>query len=77
MNKYDKKRKYCRSCTENFYNGNNPHNIKECWHLSAAKVVWRKIVGLWQKPPWKQKAERVLDCQHIKGQVMIDPKQTH
>ncbi len=77
MNKYDKKRKYCKGCTENFYNDNNPHGIKECWHLTKSMVVWKKIVGLWQTPPWKQKASRVLDCQHIKGSVMIDPKRTY
>jgi len=70
---YDKRRKYCVKCTENFYNGNNPHGIKECWHLKTARVVWKKKVGLWQKPPWKQKAERVLDCQHERQTVMVDP----
>lgn len=77
MNKYDKKRKYCIKCTENFYNGNNPYGIKECWYLSNAKVVQQKIVPLDQSPPWKQKASRVLSCQRIEGCALVSPDREH
>jgi len=71
MRDSDKKRKYCVKCKDNFYNHRG--GGKTCWHLPDSKVVWKKVVGLWWKPPWRQKAERVLDCQHIKGYVMIPP----
>lgn len=56
------KKQYCKGCKDNFYNGNNPYGIKECWNLKDAKVVKRKEVHINQRPPWKQKAIKVLDC---------------
>jgi hypothetical protein len=41
------KRKLCSGCTSNFYNGNNPLKIKECWHLSSAKLVTRYKIYWW------------------------------
>lgn len=58
----DKKLQYCQGCKDNFYNGNNPYGIKECWCLQGARVVWRKEVHVDQRPPWKQGAIRVLEC---------------
>ena len=69
MNKYEKRRKYCSGCEDNFYNGNNPHDIQECWNLRDAEVVWRKKIHVDQRPPWPQKPVRVLDCYRQKGYV--------
>jgi hypothetical protein len=41
------KKKLCSGCRQNFYNGNNPHGIKECWNLSSAKLVTRYKIGWW------------------------------
>lgn len=41
------KRQYCSGCRENFYNGNNPHGIKECWMLKTAKLVKRFKIYWW------------------------------
>lgn len=37
------KLKYCIGCRDNFYNGNNPYGIKECWLLKSARLKWREI----------------------------------
>lgn len=67
-----KKLQYCKGCRENFYNGNNDLGIRRCWHLKDAKVVWRKEVSIYQKPPWKQKAIKVLDCYRKPGYVYVE-----
>ncbi len=71
------KLKLCSGCHCDFYNDNNPYNIKECWSLEDAKVVWRKQVPLSQVPPWKQKPIKVLDCFKRDGYVMVGPKQEY
>lgn len=77
MTKDEKKRKYCPGCRNNFYNGNNPYGVQECWSLPSAKVVWRKRVHINQRPPWNQKPQRVLDCYHERGYVYVGADQTH
>ncbi len=71
MNENQKPR-YCGGCHDNFYNGNNNLGVERCWNLNSAKVVWRKEVPLDQRPPWKQKAKRVLDCYHRSGYVYVE-----
>ncbi len=39
--------KYCRGCDDDFYNGQNPMNIKECWHLKTSKVRTKYCIGWW------------------------------
>jgi len=39
--------KYCDGCDNNFYNGNNPMGIKECWSFKTAKVVVKYVIGWW------------------------------
>lgn len=72
MTKYQK-RKYCNGCRNNFYNGNNDLGVEECWSLRDAKVVWKKRVPIHQRPPWTQKAIRVLSCYHKSGYVFVAP----
>lgn len=59
----------CIGCEDNFYNGNNPYEIQECWHFKDAKFVFKKAVPLDQVPPHKQKLERFLNCYKKKGYV--------
>lgn len=40
-------KKYCVGCDQNFYNGNNQMGISECWHLKAAKLVTKYVIGWW------------------------------
>lgn len=71
------KLKMCIDCTENFYNGNNPYDVKECWNLSKAKVVMKKRVHIDHMPPWKQSPIKVLNCRHEKGYVFVGPNQEY
>jgi len=65
------KRRRCVGCHDNFYNGNNPLGVAECWSLKDAKVVWKKEVPISQVPPWTQKARRFLNCYHQTGYVYV------
>lgn len=66
------RRKYCPSCTEDFYNGHNHYGIQECWHLKNAKLVRGKVVGVWQNPPYDHiKIEWKPNCWRKKGVVFI------
>jgi hypothetical protein len=38
---------YCAGCDDDFYNGGNPYDIKECWSLKSAKVVTRYKCHWW------------------------------
>lgn len=73
MTKTDKL-KMCIGCRDNFYNGNNPYGVKECWALKTAKVVQRVEVSIHQVPPWKQPPSKYLSCYHSQGYCYIDPK---
>lgn len=42
-----KDKAYCIGCRENFYNGNNDLNIKECWNYKRAKVIKAYCIGWW------------------------------
>jgi hypothetical protein len=70
------KLKHCAGCTENFYNGNNPLGVKECWYLPKARLMLRKRVGLWQRPPWTQDPVKTLSCKHEQGYVYVRKDQT-
>ena len=70
------KLKHCIGCRNNFYNGNNDLGVAECWSLEEAKLVWKKEVSIYQRPPWNQKARRFLSCFHRTGYVYVRPDQT-
>ena len=36
----------CSGCEDNFYNGNNPYRVEECWHFKSAKVIKKKKVHI-------------------------------
>ncbi len=73
MTKDAKRRKYCGGCRDNFYNGNNPTGVKECWCLENAKPVRKKFVHVDQRPPWNNQAEWTLDCCHRIHFVKVNP----
>ena len=63
------KRKHCAGCRNDFYNGNNPHGVKECWSLKGAKVVTRYRIGWWVEPRSAScfTKVRTLDCHRAPG----------
>ena len=61
-------RKHCSGCRNNFYNGNNQLEVKECWTLKSAKMVSRIPVGHWENPPYLNKKKvQVPSCWHGEG----------
>ena len=73
MTKSEKRRRYCSSCTNNFYNGNNELGVKECWMLEESVVVRKKFVHIDQRPPWDQEAVRTLSCRHRSQYIAVSP----
>lgn len=71
------KLKMCVGCEDDFYNGKNPLGVKECWMLKSAEVVRKKMVHINQRPPWKQKAIKVLSCRHEKHYIFVGEHQEH
>jgi len=58
----------CSGCEQNFYNGNNPLGVKECWSFDSAKIIKVKPIGIWQPPPYdKVKAIKKPNCYQRKG----------
>lgn len=66
------KRKHCSGCEDNFYNGNNPLGVKECWMLSDMKLIKRKEVGINDRPPWTWKSKKYPNCYERRGYVYIN-----
>jgi len=40
----------CSGCHNDFYNGNNPMGVTECWGVKTAKLVTRYRIGTWTQP---------------------------
>lgn len=62
--------KHCAGCHDNFYNPG-------CWSRKTGKMVWRIPVGMWERPPYKDKKKvRVASCWHGSGNqrtIMVHP----
>ena len=56
------KLKHCAGCDDDFYNGNNPLGVSECWSLNDAKLVWKREIHISQCPPFTQKPRRFFNC---------------
>lgn len=69
--KIKKSKKLCIGCKDNFYNSKES-NTGECWAYDTAKIKYRKIVPLDQRPPWTQPGEDMLSCFHATGVVIVD-----
>ena len=65
------KKKLCKGCRDDFYNGNNPLGVAECWCFKGAKVVMRKRVPNDLRPPWTMTPGRTLHCKHEDGYVYV------
>jgi hypothetical protein len=68
--------KYCEGCRDNFYNGNNTLDIKECWHLAHARVVTRYRIDWWTRPtePGAFRKVKTYSCHSAPG-VYADYKE--
>lgn len=64
------KLKHCSGCCDDFYNGNNPMGVNECWGLKTAKMVTQFRIGTWTKPdePYAFTQVNKLNCWQQKGQ---------
>jgi len=67
----------CAGCEYNFYNGNNPYGITECWLLKKAQLIQRRRVGINDVPPWTAKPETLPSCYHKRGYIFVKPDQTN
>lgn len=68
----EEKLKYCSGCEDNFYNGNNPYDVKECWGLEKARLMSRKKVSVNSPPPWNWSPSKYLSCYKQKGYVFFE-----
>ena len=65
----DAKRVLCAGCRDNYYNGNNPHGVSECWRLKSARKVTRYRIGWWTQPTSAEAFKKVttLHCHSAPG----------
>ena len=63
----------CAGCRDDFYNGQNPLGVKECWSLKSAKIVTRFKLGWWTRPdePRAFTEIRTLNCHHAPGRYAL------
>lgn len=73
-----KSKQMCSGCRNDFYNGNNNLGVSECWSYKDAKVVNKIRVGLWESPPYRNKATGgkrktgfCLNCFSPYGSIMV------
>jgi hypothetical protein len=73
MSRPAKSKALCAGCRDNFYNGNNPVGVKECWLFKKAKVVRRWRLGWWVRPTERRAFNEcyTLDCHHAPGQYAM------
>ena len=68
------KKSDCIGCRNNFYNGNNPLGVSECWSLKSAVMKTRFELGT-NVPMWIREAYRKVrkpSCYHGKGYVYLE-----
>lgn len=68
------KLKHCVGCSNDFYNGNNDLDIKQCWSLASAKLVPRLRIPVSMCPPYTMSPKKVFNCRHERGYVLVDPE---
>lgn len=64
---------YCRGCRDDFYNGQNPPGVRQCWMLAKAKVVKRWKLGWWTSPvePGAFVQIETYNCHHAPGRYAL------
>lgn len=66
--------KHCSGCKDDFYNGHNPHGVKECWMREKATLVARLLIHVDQPPPYKSKPKQVPNCYRMDRHVTVKPE---
>lgn len=65
----------CAGCYNNFYNGNNPYGVQECWSFKTATLEQRIDVPVDLRPPYTHLKPRLRPtCYKGKGYVHIKPE---
>lgn len=65
----------CAGCENDFYNGHNPYDVKECWSLKKAEWATKLPIPVDVPPPYSHiKAKRVPNCYHVKRMVYVKPE---
>ena len=74
MRKPKKSTDLCIGCYNNFYNGNNPYGVAQCWSYPKAVVEKRLLVSIHQTPPYNAKlAAWYLSCFRRQGYAAVRP----
>lgn len=62
----------CSGCENNFYNGNNPYGVEECWSFKTATMVSARDVPVDMRPPYKHLKETTRpSCYKAKRMVRV------
>lgn len=71
--------KYCRGCENNFYNGNNPYDVKRCWSLNSSKIATRFRIPTHVMMDRAENFVKVktLSCFHEKGYAYLNAMPAH
>ena len=66
---------FCRGCRDDFYNGQNPLGVGECWMLKSARKVKRWKLGWWTAPtePGALVQVETYSCHHEPGRFGFFP----
>lgn len=64
----------CSLCRDNFYNGNNPYSVKECWSYSSAEVVKRYLIPVDLRPPYCFPPQWVFSCYKRDRYATVKPE---
>ena len=64
----------CSGCENNFYNGNNPYGVAECWSFKTAKLCKKLDIPIDLVPPYKHiKPTTRPDCYEAKRVARVSP----
>lgn len=67
--------KFCSGCEDNFYNGNNPYGITECWHRAKAEQKSYRLIPISMPPPYLQiSLKKLPNCYKAKGYAKVKPE---
>ena len=67
--------KHCAGCEDDFYNGNNDLGVVRCWHLEAATLAPRLLIGINQPPPYlRDKPQMLPVCYRKRRFVTVKPE---
>lgn len=67
--------KHCQGCEDNFYNGQNPYGISECWHRTSAEMGKYRLIPSDLRPPYLSiKPQSLPTCYKKKRYVKVKPE---